>query len=186
MSSAPPEDVVAKYTMAAKHHIRPCRPDDLERMFEIINDAAQAYRGIIPADRWNEPYMRRAELEHEIREGVVFWGIEEDGALLGVMGIQPVKDVTLIRHAYVATAHRSRGLGGSLLGHLLRQTQGPILVGTWAAAEWAIRFYERHGFRQVSRAQKDQLLRTYWSIPERQIETSVVLANAVWWDKAGI
>ncbi len=149
-------------------------------MFEIINDAAEAYRGVIPSDCWKEPYMPRQELRHEIDEGVRFWGIEEDGLLVGVMGLQPVQDVTLIRHAYVATARRGHGLGGLLLDHLLRQTVGPVLVGTWAAAQWAIRFYEKHGFRQVSREEKDRLLRKYWSIPERQVETSVVLANSAW------
>jgi GNAT superfamily N-acetyltransferase len=160
--------------------IRPCQPADSEAIYRIINDAAQAYRGIIPADRWKEPYMPRAELEHELQEGVVFSGWERNGVLVGVMGLQPVKDVTLIRHAYMVTAHRGQGIGGKLLNQLLQQTTGPILVGTWAAAEWAVRFYERHGFRKVTPAQKDRLLRAYWSIPERQIETSVVLANARW------
>jgi len=157
-----------------------CQPADAEAICRIINDAAQAYRGVIPADRWKEPYMPREELAHEIQEGVVFWAWEENGGLVGVMGLQPVKDVTLIRHAYVASAQRRRGVGGKLLNHLLEHTSGPILVGTWAAADWAIRFYERHGFRQVTPAEKDRLLRTYWSIPERQIGTSVVLANARW------
>ncbi len=158
--------------------IRPCRADDLRKIFEIVNDAAQAYAGVIPADRWKQPYMPLEELEHEIAQGVQFSGIELNGVLVGVMGIQPVKDLTLIRHAYVATAHRSQGLGSILLEHLLDQVKGPILVGTWATATWAIRFYEKHGFRQVTPAEKDRLLRTYWRIPERQVETSVVLANA--------
>ena len=144
-------------------------------MYAIINDAAHAYRGVIPPDCWHEPYMPREELAHEIRQGVVFWGLEEASVLLGVMGLQPVKDVTLIRHAYVASARRGEGTGGKLLGHLLPKTAGPILVGTWAAAEWAIRFYENHGFRRVTPAEKDRLLRKYWAIPERQVETSVVL-----------
>jgi GNAT superfamily N-acetyltransferase len=160
--------------------IRTCRPADLEKMFQIINDAAQAYRGVIPADRWKEPYMPREELECEISQGVRFAGTEVDGVLVGIMGVQPVKDMTLIRHAYVATEHQGKGLGGLLLDHLIHHTQGPLLVGTWAAAEWAIRFYRRHGFRQVTPAEKDRLLRTYWAIPERQVETSVVLANAIW------
>jgi len=147
-------------------------------MYAIINDAAQAYRGVIPTDRWHDPYMTREALAHEIEQGVVFSGFEEEGQLLGVMGLQPVKDVTLIRHAYVTSARRGEGIGGKLLGHLLERTPGPILVGTWAAAEWAIRFYEKHGFRQVSQAEKNRLLRTYWSIPERQVETSVVLIHA--------
>ena len=158
--------------------VRPCQPLDFEAMHVIINDAAQAYRGVIPADCWHDPYMSREALAHEIDQGVVFSGFEEEGQLLGVMGLQPVKDVTLIRHAYVTSARRGEGIGGKLLGHLLERTPGPILVGTWAAAEWAIRFYEKHGFRQVSQAEKNRLLRTYWSIPERQVETSVVLIHA--------
>jgi len=155
--------------------VRRCQAADSEAMYAIINDAAQAYRGVIPPDRWHEPYMPREELAHEIRQGVVFWGLEEASVLVGVMGLQPVKDVTLIRHAYVASARRGEGIGGKLLGHLLQMTAGPILVGTWAAAEWAIRFYETHGFRRVTPAEKDRLLRKYWAIPERQVETSVVL-----------
>ena len=155
--------------------VRRCQPDDFEAIFAIINDAAQAYRGVIPPDRWHEPYMPREELAHEIRQGVVFWGLEEFGVLVGVMGLQPVKDVALIRHAYVASARRGEGIGGNLLDHLLQTTVGRILVGTWAAAEWAIRFYEKHSLRRVTPAEKDRLLREYWAIPERQVETSVVL-----------
>lgn len=157
--------------------IRPCTEADFETMHAIINDAAQAYRGVIPADRWHEPYMPREELRHEIDAGVRFWGYEEDGALVGVMGIQDVQDVTLIRHAYVYTARRGHGIGGKLLAHLRALADRPILIGTWAAATWAIRFYEKHGFRQVSWAEKERLLRRYWDIPERQVETSVVLAQ---------
>lgn len=157
--------------------IRPCTETDFETMYAIINDAAQAYKGVIPADRWHEPYMPRAELRHEIAAGVRFWGYEEDGALVGVMGIQDMQDVTLIRHAYVYTARRGQGIGGKLLAHLLTLADRPILIGTWAAATWAIRFYEKHGFRQVSWEEKERLLRTYWDIPERQVETSVVLAQ---------
>jgi len=157
--------------------IRPCEERDFHILYEIINDAAVAYRGIIPPDRWKEPYMSTDELRHEIEEGVLFWGYEEDGALIGVMGIQDVQDVTLIRHAYVRTARRSQGIGGKLLSLLKRKTAHPILVGTWATAVWAVRFYEKHGFRLVSPEEKDRLLKRYWSIPERQIETSVVLAG---------
>jgi GNAT superfamily N-acetyltransferase len=149
-------------------------------MEQIINDAAQAYKGIIPADRWHEPYMPRQELESEIGAGVVFWGFEDNGELLGVMGLQPLKGVTLIRHAYVTTARRGKGIGSRLLNRLLELAPGPVLVGTWAAAEWAIRFYEKHEFHLVTPSEKVQLLKRYWSIPERQIETSVVLANAAW------
>lgn len=157
--------------------MRLCAASDFAAMFEIVNDAARAYKGIIPADRWHEPYMPEEELRHEIDAGVVFWGYEEDGRLVGVMGIQPVQDVTLIRHAYVRTARRGRGIGGELLQHLLGQANPPVLVGTWAAATWAVRFYEKYGFRLVTPEEKDRLLRTYWKISERQVETSVVLTR---------
>ena len=157
--------------------IRPCAETDVPVILEIINDAAQAYRGIIPADRWHEPYMSAAELAHQIESGVLFWGYEENGELSGVMGIQHVRDVTLIRHAYVRTALRNRGIGAALLKHLRTLTAKPILIGTWAAADWAIRFYERYGYAVVGGDAKNRLLRTYWSIPERQVETSVVLAE---------
>jgi len=157
--------------------IRKCNDSDFETIFEIINEAAQAYRGIIPEDRWKEPYMPREELSHEIEAGVEFYGHEEDGELVGVMGIQHIQNVTLIRHSYVRTAKQSKGIGGKLLSHLRTMTSRPILVGTWADATWAIRFYEKHGFRLVTPEEKDRLLKKYWSIPERQIETSVVLAE---------
>jgi N-acetylglutamate synthase-like GNAT family acetyltransferase len=157
--------------------IRQCEPNDFEAIYEIVNDAATAYRGVIPADRWHEPYMPHEELQHEIDAGVRFWGYEEDGNLIGVMGIQDVQDVTLIRHAYVRTTQRRKGIGGKLLSHLLTLTDRPILIGTWAAAIWAIRFYEKHGFRLVSEEEKNRLLKKYWSIPERQVETSVVLVE---------
>jgi N-acetylglutamate synthase-like GNAT family acetyltransferase len=157
--------------------IRPCNEGECETIYEIINDAAQAYRGSIPADRWQEPYMTRQELRHEIDEGVVFWGYEENGELLGVTGMQDVQDVTLIRHAYVRTAKQNQGIGGKLLSALREGTKRPVLIGTWAAAVWAVHFYEKHGFRLVSPEEKDRLLQQYWSIPERQIETSVVLAD---------
>jgi len=162
--------------------IRQCDDTDFEMIYSIINDAAQAYKGVIPADCWKEPYMSKDELQREVDEGVVFWGYEEDGELVGVMGIQQVQDVTLIRHAYVRTAKRNQGIGGRLLSHLREETTRPILVGTWADAVWAIRFYEKPGFRLVSSEEKDRLLRKYWSIPERQIETSLVLANQEWFD----
>ena len=157
--------------------IRPCEWTDFETLYEIINDAALAYRGIIPPDRWKEPYMSKDELRHEIADGVQFWGYEEEGRLIGAMGLQDVKDVTLIRHAYVRTEKRGRGIGGELLSFLRKMATRPILVGTWAAAVWAVRFYEKHGFRLVTPKEKDRLLTKYWSIPERQIETSVVLVE---------
>jgi GNAT superfamily N-acetyltransferase len=166
--------------------IRPCRDDERVVMLEIINEAAEAYRGVIPADRWHEPYMSRAELDAEIAAGVAFWGCEapdaQGAALIGVMGIQPVSDVDLIRHAYVRTGGQRRGVGGALIEHLRRLTKRRMLVGTWAAAEWAIGFYRHHGFDLVTPARKTALLKTYWTIPERQIETSVVLANPAFED----
>jgi GNAT superfamily N-acetyltransferase len=156
--------------------IRPCREDERTAILEIVNAAATAYRGVIPDDRWHEPYMQSAELEREIADGVAFWGYETGGELVGVMGIQPVADVDLIRHAYVLPARQGEGIGGALIAHLRGLANRRILVGTWASAEWAIRFYRRHGFEQVTPEAKAALLRTYWKIPERQIETSVVLA----------
>jgi GNAT superfamily N-acetyltransferase len=161
--------------------IRQCNKDDFEAIYAIINDAAMAYEGIIPADRWKTPYMPREELRHEIASGVIFWGYEEGGSLIGVMGIQDVQDVTLIRHAYVRTARRNQGIGGMLLKKLRLKTDRPILIGTWAGAVWAMRFYEKHGFRLVTPQEKDMLLNRYWSIPERQVETSVVLADSDAW-----
>jgi GNAT superfamily N-acetyltransferase len=157
--------------------IRPCRDDERAAILAIVNAAAEAYRGVIPADRWHEPYMEAAELDAEIAAGVAFSGYEEGGALVGVMGVQPVRDVDLIRHAYVVPERQGRGIGAALLEHLARSTSRRMLVGTWAAAEWAIGFYRRHGFELVSPERKADLLRAYWTIPERQIETSVVLAN---------
>jgi N-acetylglutamate synthase-like GNAT family acetyltransferase len=165
--------------------IRRCDDRDLEPILSIVNEAAQAYKGVIPADRWTEPYMSPDELRHEIGAGVEFWGYEEDGSLTGVMGIQVVEDVTLIRHAYVRTARQRRGIGASLLDHLLGLASAPVLIGTWADAFWAIRFYERHGFHAVEPAEKDRLLKKYWKVPERQIETSVVLADRRWRELAG-
>jgi GNAT superfamily N-acetyltransferase len=157
--------------------IRLCRADERAEILAIVNSAAETYRGVIPADRWHEPYMPASELEAELAAGVVFWGYEVGGALVGVMGIQQMRDVDLIRHAYVSPACQGRGVGSALLEHLARSPTRPMLVGTWAAAGWAIRFYRRHGFEPVSPERKDELLRTYWSIPDRQIETSVVLAK---------
>lgn len=160
--------------------IRRCDEGDFDLIWEIVNDGAQAYKGIIPADRWHEPYMSRDELRHEIDAGVTFWGCEESGALAGVMGIQPVQDVTLIRHAYVRTGWQKRGIGAQLLAHLRTLVAGPVLVGTWADAVWAIRFYEKHGFEVVGRKEKNRLLKRYWTVPGRQIETSVVLVDRKW------
>ncbi|MCY4502320.1 MAG: GNAT family N-acetyltransferase [Alphaproteobacteria bacterium] len=161
--------------------IRRCKADDFDRILAIINDAAQAYRGIIPDDRWKDPYMPAGELADEIAAGIEFDGYEAEGAgLVGVMGIQPIEDVTLIRHAYVATGHQRSGIGTALLDGLRRRQDRPVLIGTWAAAAWAIAFYRRHGFEAVPAAEKSRLLRRYWTVPERQIETSVVLADARW------
>ena len=158
--------------------IRRCEDRDFEVIWDIIIDGARAYKGVIPADCWTEPYMSRDELRHEIEDGVVFWGCEEAGTLAGIMGIQPVKDVTLIRHAYVRTSSQKQGIGRRLLSHLLGLASGPVLIGTWADAVWAIRFYEKNGFTLLGPEEKDRQLKKYWSIPERQIETSVVLVEA--------
>ncbi len=166
--------------------IRPCDDADFDAIYSIVNEAAEAYRGVIPADRWHEPYVSRDELRREIAAGVRFWGWQEEGELVGVMGIQDVQDVTLIRHAYVRTARRGQGIGGKLLGELRKMTTRPVLIGTWAAAAWAIRFYEKHGFRMVTPAEKDRLLKKYWSIPERQVETSVVLGDERWFERGGL
>jgi GNAT superfamily N-acetyltransferase len=157
--------------------IRPCRDEERPVVLAIVNEAAEAYRGVIPPDRWHEPYMSADDLEREIGAGVRFWGYEADAALLGVMGVQPMDDVALIRHAYVAPGGQRRGVGGALLEHLVPSTGRRCLVGTWAAAEWAIRFYRRHGFAPVTPHATTRLLKTYWTIPDRQIESSVVLAK---------
>jgi len=160
--------------------IRPCSDADFDAIYAIINDAAQAYCGVIPADCWHIPYMSQEYLRHEIDGGVRFFGWEEGCVLVGVMGIQDVQDVTLIRHAYVRTTSRNGGIGGKLLGELRTLTTRPVLIGTWAAATWAIRFYEKHGFQMVTPEEKDRLLKEYWSISKRQIETSVVLGDHRW------
>jgi GNAT superfamily N-acetyltransferase len=160
--------------------IRRCSEADTPAVHEIINDAAQAYKGVIPADRWHDPYMPLDALQREIADGVEFWGDEVDGVLIGVMGIQHRGEVDLIRHAYVRTQARRRGVGTRLLNHLMQTTQKPLLIGTWADARWAVQFYEKNGFRLLSREETGQRLRRYWNIPERQIETSVVLASPAW------
>lgn len=167
--------------------IRPCGSQDFAAILEIVNDGAEAYRGAIPEDCWHEPYMSEAELRREIAAGVRFFGYaDEDGddPLLGVMGVQDVDDVVLVRHAYVRTAAQRRGIGGALLGRIKELATAPLLVGTWAAADWAVRFYRRYGFRLVDEAEKERLLRAHWTISDRQIETSVVLAEANW--RAGV
>jgi N-acetylglutamate synthase-like GNAT family acetyltransferase len=160
--------------------IRRCSDSDLETILEVINDGAQAYKGSIPDDLWHEPYMPMGELRNEMERGVRFSGLERDGQLLGVMGLQDRGDVDLIRHAYVRTRAQRTGVGTRLLQHVESSSERPILVGTWAAASWAISFYERNGYTRVPKEEADRLLRTYWAIPERQVETSVVLANDAW------
>jgi N-acetylglutamate synthase-like GNAT family acetyltransferase len=153
---------------------------DFAAMLAIINDAARAYRGVIPADRWHEPYMPAPVLEREIAAGVAFWVAEEEGRVSGLMGIQDKGDVALVRHAYVAPTTQRSGVGTSLLRHVEGLVDKPILIGTWATATWAIDFYRRNGYSLVKSDEKDRLLRRYWSIPARQVETSVVLANGRW------
>lgn len=157
--------------------IRALTRDSFSGILGVVNDAATAYRGVIPADRWHEPYMPDGELRAEMDAGVVFWGFEGEGRLLGVMGLQYVQDVALIRHAYTRTAARGRGIGGALLEHLKREAKAPLLVGTWKAATWAVRFYEKRGFVLTSETEKQRLLGRYWNIPERQVEESVVLRH---------
>lgn len=153
--------------------------EDLDAIGAVINDAARVYRGVIPADRWHEPYMSAGALAAELAAGVKFFCFRRDGRVVGVMGLQPVADVALIRHAYTLSAEQGTGVGSRLLERLRRETTRPLLVGTWKAATWAVRFYERRGFRLVGDEDKVRLLRRYWTIPERQIEESVVLAGTV-------
>ena len=173
LGNAAPQPVVGQKIKM----IRVCIESDFKRIFEIINEAAHAYKGIIPEDRWHEPYMSFDELRKEIEDGVVFWGLEHDGQLLGVMGIQDKGEVTLIRHAYVLTLAQKMKIGTKLLKYLESLTEKPVLIGTWAVASWAISFYEKNGYVIVSEKEKNYLLRTYWLIPDRQVETSVVLAK---------
>lgn len=160
--------------------IRQCKKSDFNTLFEIINDAAGAYKGIIPDDCWNDPYMPAEELRTEIEDGIVFWGFDKEGILSGIMGIQDKGAVTLIRHAYVRKSDQNLGIGTRLLHNLEKLTDKPILIGTWATASWAISFYIKNGYIPVSEEEKNRLLHKYWSIPERQVETSIVLANQTW------
>jgi len=157
--------------------IRKGTDEDFEEIFAIINDAAIAYKGVIPPDRWHEPYMTKEELQAQIEEGVRFSCYVDNNELIGVMGIQDKADVELIRHAYVRTKRRNKGIGTLLLQELIKDAKKPILIGTWKAANWAIRFYEKHGFRLVEEEEKNRLLKKYWAIPDRQVETSVVLVD---------
>ena len=168
------------------HSIRPCVDGDFDAMCAVINAAATAYSGVIPGDRYNAPYMPATELRDEIAAGVRFWGWHDPDGLSGVMGIQDVDDMTLIRHAYVMPERQGTGIGSRLLAHLMDLPHQPLLVGTWADATWAVHFYERHGFGLVSPEEKDHLLRRYWSIPERQVDTSVVLRLTESWSDVGL
>jgi N-acetylglutamate synthase-like GNAT family acetyltransferase len=162
--------------------IRKCTASDFERIFEIINNAAQVYRGVIPTEYWKDPYMSRVELRHELDDGIEMWGHEEDGKLVAVMGIQHIKNVTLIRHAYVSPSRQNHGIGGKLLSYLRELTDEPILIATWSNAVWAVRFYEKHGFKMVSREEGNRLQRKYWSSPELKIKKSVVLGDEKWFN----
>jgi N-acetylglutamate synthase-like GNAT family acetyltransferase len=158
-------------------NIRQACKKDFDTIYEIINDAAIAYKGKIPADRWHDPYMPRQELAEQIADGVSFFCYEDESGVLGVMGIQDKGEVNLIRHAYVRTRERNKGIGGELLSYLSKHSDKPILIGTWKAAEWAVAFYQKHGSALISEDDKDRILKRYWNIPERQVETSVVLAD---------
>ncbi len=164
--------------------IRNARNEDFLAVLAVVNDAALAYRGIIPADCWHEPYMSAAELKSEIENHVKFWVVEAEGRLLAVMGIQDKDDVALVRHAYTVTESQGNGFGRKLLQHLESLTAKPMLIGTWAAATWAIEFYRKNGYRMVTNEEKNSLLKKYWSLTERQIETSVVLADTRWGGRA--
>jgi N-acetylglutamate synthase-like GNAT family acetyltransferase len=160
--------------------IRKCTQSEFAIIHAIINDAAQVYKGVIPADCWHEPYMSREQLKNEIEQGVVFWGYERDGNLVAVMGIQDKGDVNLIRHAYVSSLLQNQGIGTRLLRRLESTSNKPFLIGTWADADWAIAFYQKNGYRRVTETEKDRLLKKYWRIPVRQVQSSVVLANRKW------
>lgn len=160
-----------------RHRIELLTRESFADILEIVNDAARAYRGVIPADRWHEPYMPEEELRAEMAAGVAFWGFTREGRLAGVMGLQHVQDAALIRHAYTRTAIRGSGVGGALLEHLKREARAPLLVGTWKAATWAVRFYEKRGFVLASESEKERLLQRHWNLPERQVEESVVLRD---------
>jgi N-acetylglutamate synthase-like GNAT family acetyltransferase len=164
--------------------IRASIEEDRPTILAVINDAAQAYQGVIPADRWHEPYMPPAELAQEMADGVRFWVAEDNGRVIGVMGIQDKGEVALVRHAYVATVLQRKGVGAGLLKHVQSLTSKPMLIGTWRDATWAIAFYQRNGFTLLSDSDKDELLRRFWSIPARQAETSVVLADRRWMERA--
>jgi GNAT superfamily N-acetyltransferase len=157
--------------------IRKGTDEDFEEIFSIINDAAVAYKGVIPPDRWHEPYIAKEELLAEIEDGVRFSCYVDNNEIIGVMGIQDKGDVELIRHAYVRTKQRKKGIGSLLLQELIKDAKKPILIGTWKDADWAIRFYEKHGFRPVEDEERNRLLKKYWVIPDRQVETSVVLVD---------
>lgn len=168
-------------TYEVKIMIRECNSDDFNSIFEIINDGAQKYKGIIPEDRWQEPYMSKEKLQHEIDDGVRFWGYSDENPLSGIMGIQDKGNVALIRHAYIRSKFYRQGIGSKLLNHLMKTATKPILIGTWRAATWAIDFYKKNGFDLVEpESKKDSLLKKYWDIPQRQVETSVVLAGPQW------
>jgi len=170
----------AEFIVEGYEMIRCCDGRDFQDIWTIINDGARAYEGVIPVDCWTLPYMSRDKLRAEIDDGVTFWGYEENGTLNAVMGIQQVENVTLIRHAYVRTSSQNCGIGGRLLSHLQTLASGPILIGTWADAAWAIRFYEKHGFQILTPEQKRRLLMRYWKVPDRQAEMSIVLADSTW------
>jgi GNAT superfamily N-acetyltransferase len=163
-----------------------CDAADLQTIFDIINESALAYKGVIPPEAWHEPYMPMEELISEIRNGVTFYGYRVATLLVAVIGVQDIKDVTLIRHAYVRTAYRGQGIGGKVLTYLNQVVKRPVLIGTWKAATWAVRFYEKNGFVLLGSDETNRLLKIYWTVPDRQIEASVVLADQRWRDRANL
>ena len=156
--------------------ITECTKKNISNILYVINDASLKYKGIIPNDCWHEPYMTKQKLISEFANGVRIFGYNKDNNLVGVMGIQELKDVTLIRHAYILTQYQGLGIGKSLLQHLFKiKTSSCLLVGTWRDATWAIQFYEKFGFVLHTKKQTAQLLKKYWDLPSKQIENSVVL-----------
>jgi GNAT superfamily N-acetyltransferase len=160
-------------------NIQMCSTSEHHAIGLAINDASKAYHGVIPADCWKSPYMSEAELEAEIADGVLFWGLSVRSVLVGVMGLQHRDGVDLIRHSYVRRSWQGKGIGCALLAEVERHSKTQILVGTWAQATWAIGFYQANGYRLLDNSNKRVLLEQYWQIPARQARASVVLTKTL-------